>query len=250
MLPVGSFAGDEQMVVQAVAYSHIGKVRKNNEDAILCDERNGLFAVADGIGGQENGEIASAAAVYAVEKLGQSNSEEPLDAMREAFYGANDLIYGVGAGKKISKMTMGTTLTAAWVRDNMLYLTHIGDSRAYLINSKGIMQISEDHSFVGELLRQGQITAEQAKIDPRKNMLLKALGQEPRIEVFQTKMELKEGDFILLCTDGLYNLVPEDELFAVVYMLVSCDAAIKELINRAVARGGYDNISACLISIK
>ena len=238
------------MVLQAIAYSHIGLVRKNNEDAVLCDEKNGLFAVADGIGGQENGEIASAAAVYAVEKLSHSKPENPLDSMREAFYAANDLIYGVGAGKKISKMTMGTTLTAAWILNNTLYLTHIGDSRAYLINAKGISQISEDHSLVGELLRQGQITPEQAKTHPRKNMLLKALGQESMVEVFQKEMKLRKGDYILLCTDGLYNLVPDDELFAVIFMNQNLDKAIKELVNRALQRGGSDNISACLISIK
>lgn len=238
------------MEIHAVAYSHIGKVRKNNEDAVLCDEQNGLFAVADGIGGQENGEIASAAAVYAVKKLAGADADNPSDSMREAFYAANSQIYGVGAGKKITKMTMGTTLTAVWIVGDKLFLTHIGDSRAYLITSKGIKQISEDHSLVGELLRQGQITEEQAKTHPRKNMLLRALGQEAVVELQQLDMPLKSGDSILLCTDGLFNLVPDDELFAIIYSHKEIQSAIDDLVDLALERGGYDNISACLISIK
>jgi len=153
-----------------------------------------------------------------------------------------------GAG---TKMTMGTTLTAAWVVKKRLFLTHIGDSRAYLITSKGIRQISHDHSLVGELLRQGQITEEQAKTHPRKNMLLRALGQEAIVELQQEDMPLKKGDTILLCTDGLFNLVPDDELFAIVYShKEDIENAVKDLFELALERGGYDNISACLIRIK
>ena len=233
----------------AASFSHIGKVRKNNEDAVLCLSQEGLFAVADGIGGHDNGEIASAAAVAAIEKL--SHTEERTDdipsLMREAFYSANDLIYKVGTGKP-NGSGMGTTLTAAWIDNGFVYVTHVGDSRAYLINEGGISLLSEDHSLVGELVRSGKLTLTGARQHPKKNILTRSLGQAAVVELYETKTPFAAGDYLLICSDGLYNPVAEDEMFAIVMTAPKLQAAVKSMADRALERGGTDNISLVLVS--
>ena len=252
MLPVGSYAGVRVCfggeVLLAASFSHIGKVRKNNEDAVLCLLQEGLFAVADGIGGHDNGEIASAAAVAAIEKLSRTESADDIPSkMREAFYSANDLIYKVGTGKQ-NGSGMGTTLTAAWIDGGFIYITHVGDSRAYLINEGGISLLSEDHSLVGELVRSGKLNLAGARRHPKKNILTRSLGQAPVVELYENKTLFSAGDYLLICSDGLYNPVAEDEMFAVVLTAPNLQAAVKSMTDRALERGGTDNISMVLVA--
>ena len=232
--------------MQAVSFSHIGKVRKNNEDAVLCHLETGLFAVADGIGGQDNGEIASAAAIYAVEKLSKKTDDDIPSLMREAFYEANDLIHKFGKGKQGNGM--GTTLTAAWIKQDRIFITHIGDSRAYLINKGGISLLSEDHSLVGELLRSGQLTLATARAHPQRNILTRSLGQSAVAELYENTTAFEAGDYLLLCSDGLYNPVSEDELFALTLTSPDIRSALNSMMGKALERGGSDNISAVLVS--
>ena len=233
--------------MQAEYISHKGAVRENNEDAVYCDVNNGVFVVADGVGGREAGEIASATAVRIVaEKSWGSPEEEPAVMLREAFYEANDFLYR--KGKKPGLEGMGTTLTAAAVRGDKITVVHIGDSRAYLFNKDGIRQLTEDHSLVGQLVRDGQITPEEARHHPRRNILLKAVGQEPLVEVFMAETTWQKGDYLLLCSDGLYNLVEEKEMKEITMRVATLRTAVEFMAESAFNRGGYDNISLILVS--
>lgn len=228
--------------MRAEYLSHVGAVRENNEDAIYCDPEAGVFIVADGIGGKEAGEIASATAVRIVaEKSWNAPDAPPAEMLREAFYEANDFLYT--RGKKPGMEGMGTTLTAAVCRGDDITIVHVGDSRAYLLNRREIRQLTADHSLVAEMQREGKITAEEAKHHPRKNILLRAIGQEALVEVDMLEAKWQRGDYLLLCTDGLYNLVDEEEMREITMRTAELSTAVTFLAETAYNRGGYDNIS-------
>lgn len=239
--------------------THVGEVRKNNEDAVFCDNRLGLFIVADGIGGRQDGEIASSLAVkVTAQRVEQNDSEEstPLEVLREAFYEVNHLLYN--AGKKQGSGGMGTTMTAALVFDEKIYLAHVGDSRAYYIDAQGMHRLTEDHSLVGELLKDGSITEQEAQHHPQKNILIRSLGQEVLVTVDEREINWHKGDYLLLCTDGLSNMLEEEELYNIICISKSykesgsIEEGLREAVNSMVEtarkRGGYDNISAVLVS--
>ena len=168
--------------MKAEFISHVGAVRKNNEDAIYCDAAAGIIVVADGIGGKEAGEIASATAVRIVAEKSWSNPDAPpAEMLREAFYEANDFLYQ--RRHRAGMEGLGTTLTAAICRGDMITIVHVGDSRAYLFNRQEIRQLTEDDSLVAHLVREGRITREEARTHPRKNILVRAIGQEQHVDV-------------------------------------------------------------------
>lgn len=228
--------------MRATYLSHTGAVRENNEDAIFCDPEAGLFVVADGIGGKEAGEIASATAVRIVAEKSWSNPDAPVaEMLREAFYQANDFLYQKG---KLPQMQgMGTTLTAVACQEDKLTIVHVGDSRVYLINQAGIRQLTEDHSLVAVMQREGRITPEQAKHHPNRNILLRAIGQDQLVEIDTIEAEWHSGDYLLLCTDGFYGLVEEEEMYNMIMRTVDLTTAATYLAESAYNRGGYDNIS-------
>jgi len=237
----------------------VGEVRKNNEDSVFCDNGLGLFIVADGIGGRQDGEIASGIAVKVTAlKVEQNDNEEstPLEVLREAFYEVNHILYE--AGKKQGKNGMGTTMTAALVNDEMIYLAHVGDSRAYLIDSLGMHRLTVDHSLVGELVKDGSITAQEAEHHPQKNILIRSLGQDILVTVDEKEINWQSGDYLLLCTDGLTNMMEEEEIYNIICLSKSykeaglyeqgLSDAVNTMVETARKRGGYDNISAVLVS--
>lgn len=233
--------------MQAEYISHVGAVRENNEDAVYCDVKNGVFVVADGIGGREAGEIASATAVRIVaEKTWAEPDGDPAEMLREAFYEANNFLYR--KGKKPGLDGMGTTMTAAIVRDDKITIVHIGDSRAYLFNKDGIRQLTQDHSLVAQLVRDGQLKPEEARNNPHRNILLKAIGQDSLAEVDMVETTWKKGDYLLLCSDGLYNLVEEKEMKDITLRVAQLRTAVEFLAEAAFNRGGYDNISVIIVS--
>ncbi len=228
--------------MKAVYISHAGAVRENNEDAIFCDGDAGLFVVADGIGGKEAGEIASATAVRIVaEKSWQCPDDPPGEMLRSAFYEANNFLYKKGVRPELNGM--GTTLTAAVCRGDRITVVHVGDTRAYLISKNGITQLTEDHSLVAQMCRDGQLTAEEAKNPPHRNILLRAVGQEALVEVDELETEWHSGDYLLLCSDGLYNLVEDEEMRETVLRAAQLETAAAYLAEAAYDRGGYANIS-------
>jgi len=232
--------------VRAAFLSHVGAVRENNEDAVYCDRKAGHFIVADGLGGKSAGEVASATAVHiAAEHLwAAAPGEDPCDVLREAFYQANDLLFR--KGRRYGASGMGTTMTAAVCNDDEITVVHVGDSRAYLLNRSGIRQLTDDHSWVAQLMREGKLTPEEARVHPRRNILTRALGQDTLTEVDTFRIPWQQGDILLLCSDGLYNMMEDWEMLEIVQRCAVLDTAVEYLADTAYRRGGFDNISVLL----
>ena len=229
----------------------IGKARKFNQDYSLeCDEPIGnldnLYVVCDGLGGHNAGEFASEnTAEIFFDLVEESDSRMPLSIYREAVNKVNELIYR--KGKEPEYEGMATTLVAATVRDDTAYILNVGDSRAYIIGDV-ITQITWDHSYVGELIREGKISKDEARFHKKNNVITRAIGAEATVEpdYFQVKMEY--GETILLCSDGLYNMVSEHTIKQVVNSNNSLRAKVEKLIQLANDAGGRDNIAAVLIT--
>lgn len=222
-------------------------MRKNNEDTILADAELGLAVVADGIGGQEAGEVASAIAVSMVaEKIKEQAHYFSADVLKEAFFQANHAIFSLGK-KDGAKYGMGTTMTAAWFNPREILLVHVGDSRAYLLHKKEIRLLTNDHSLAGEMVKDGSLTPAEAARHPQRNVLTRSLGHETLVKVDELHLPWQENDYLLLCSDGLYSLVEEAELTEIIHGATDLQTACYELIDTALSRGGYDNISAVLV---
>lgn len=234
--------------MKAEYLSHVGAVRANNEDAVYCDSEAGVFIVADGVGGKDAGEVASATAVRLVAEAtwAAQAEDDPAEILREAFYQANDLLHR--KGHEEGRDGMGTTLTAAVCDDEHITIVHVGDSRAYLINREEIRQLTEDHTLVAQLVKEGKITAEEAAVHPRKNILIRAIGQDGRVEVDMYETSWEKGDYLLLCSDGLYNLISDQEMQELTLRNALLETAVQYMAETAYNRGGYDNISVILVA--
>jgi len=234
--------------MHAEVITHVGLVRKNNEDAAWSDINKQIFVVADGMGGYVAGEVASVLAIETLKQaLASDSHDSPSDTLRHAFYQANNRIYQE-ALERPEYSGMGTTLTALWIVGNKAYVSHVGDSRVYLIREGKISSLTMDHSLVGKLVREGGLTEEQARNHPQRNLLTRALGCSALVEVDIADYDVLPGDTFLLCTDGLSNLVSGEEMAAVVTGEKDTKKAVQELVNRALARGGFDNITVILVS--
>lgn len=231
--------------------TNVGKVRDINQDSFATDLERRLFVVADGMGGHLAGEKASQSAVEVISSvLGQSavdaESGEVLGVIQQAIQEANRQI--VRASLKDSAMRgMGTTATVAVAGDTIVYLGHIGDSRAYLIRPPVIEQITEDHSVVAQLLRARAITAQEAQRHPYRNVITRCLGMQMEVEADTREVRWQKGDRLLLCTDGLSGLVTDEELLKEVSSAVEPQDACDRLVSMAMERGGYDNITVILL---
>ncbi|KXG75988.1 Stp1/IreP family PP2C-type Ser/Thr phosphatase [Thermotalea metallivorans] len=237
------------------AVSHIGLIREVNEDAyFISDDGLNLFIVADGMGGHKAGEVASNIAIESVKNFVKnhiqhcSNGDEAMicKMIREAVLEANRNIYEKALAEE-NYQGMGTTLTMALILSK-LFIGHIGDSRAYLLRNNEILQITQDHSLVGELLRKGSITEKEAKIHPQRNIITRALGTEENILIDLYTMDLEKGDIVVLCSDGLSNLVDHSEIQECLRNCGSMQLGCEHLVTLANERGGYDNIT--MIAIK
>ena len=235
--------------MQMECLSHIGAVRQNNEDSVFADASLGLLIVADGIGGQDDGEVASSIAVTTVVETVKDNFEHfSLDILKEAFFEANHTIYRLGKNDS-GKPGMGTTMTALWLNPEIFYLVHVGDSRAYICeqNLGQIRQLTDDHSLAGELVKDGSITPEEALHHPQRHLLTRSLGHEPLVQPDAFALSWQKGDVLLLCSDGLYGLVNPNEILT---LLQDADGdlavACRQLVELALQRGGYDNITVAL----
>ena len=224
------------------AISHVGRQRPGNEDAYLV--RPPLYAVADGMGGARAGEVASEMAVAALAEL---LAEPPLDdqtaaaRLAEAAAEANSRIHSA-ASADAARSGMGTTLTALLLRDDHALLAHIGDSRAYLLRGDKLTQLTQDHSLVAEMVRDGRLAADEARLHPYRSILSRALGTEPDAEVDELRVDLLAGDVLLLCSDGLSGPVPLDKLRK---GLAAGDPekAARRLVDEALRHGGPDNVT-------
>lgn len=226
--------------------SDIGLVRKTNEDNHLVQEEKGLFIVADGMGGHKGGQLASALAIQTM--VGFLQSDEKFDnkgvALCLALKAANSKIFREASVS--DNQGMGTTVTATKIVDSKAFIAHIGDSRAYLIRNNEIKLITNDHSLVGELIRSGEITQEEALGHPHRNVLIRALGTELDVDVDLIELQLVPDDMLLLCTDGLSNLVRDEEILKITTQY-GVNEGVNHLVQRALDLGGIDNITVILI---
>ncbi len=229
----------------AYALSDIGKVRETNEDSFVC--KPPLFVVADGMGGHVAGEVASRVAAETVcAQFAAAGTTSPEKLLRQAITAANEIIYRM-AQEDSSRAGMGTTLTAAFVDGAVVYWGHVGDSRLYLLRGGKLTQVSEDHSLVGELVKNGSITAEEALTHPHRNILTRAVGTGDKVIVDTGSLALEAGDRLLLCTDGLTNMVADADMAALLSQEGDGAALLARLVDKANAAGGLDNITAVLV---
>ncbi len=235
------------------AATDIGKVRVINEDNYAVSE-TGPFPyalVADGMGGHKAGEKASLMAVEAVcGELSKTLSAdmdyvEAGEAARRAFIEANSSIYNYSK-LHYRIMGMGTTATLAMLHSDKLITAHVGDSRAYIIDDKGITQVTRDHSYVQELVMRGEITPEQAKHHPNKNYITRAMGAEEAVKV-DIGIRPYNGETVLLCSDGLTNMIDDDEILEIINKSEGLQTAADTLIKRAIEEGGNDNITVVVL---
>ena len=236
----------------------VGVMRENNEDAIsLPSENDGikLFILADGMGGAKAGEKASQLAIETIRDYVRLNfikiertKEEIEEVIRKAMVEANKKVYELSQEYK-EYSGMGTTVVVALIYRGRLYIGHIGDSRVYRLRQSVLRQLTKDHSYVQELLRQGTITIEEAKNHPQKNILLKALGCDRDIMPDVIIKGFVKGDVILLCSDGLTNMVEDKRIYEIIMKNTSdLKVACKMLVDTANENGGKDNVSAIIIS--
>ena len=228
----------------------IGRKREINQDYVFAtDETIGnlpnLLVVADGMGGHRAGDFASRFTVEVLaEEVQNSKETHPEQILGNAIQTANERLMEEAA--KDSRLEgMGTTLVAATILDHVLYFANVGDSRLYLIN-KEIRQLSKDHSMVEEMVRLGGLTEEEAKHHPDKNIITRAMGVKDKVEPDFFEYRLKGGDTILMCSDGLTNMVDDDEIFQIVKSARDIVEAVETLIQRANENGGSDNIGIVL----
>ncbi len=233
----------------AEGLSHIGLVRRKNEDAFVIDTVNGVLAVADGMGGHQAGELASQLAITELLKfIRQHNYPDVPGMLLHAFQQANRAVFEQ-ARQQAVLAGMGTTMTAVLVRAGMAHIAHVGDSRAYLFRQGEVTCLTTDHSLVAELVTQGSLTPDEALIHPKRNMLTRAVGVDGHVDVEMMTVSLSPGDYLLLCTDGLSSEVTALEMAKLVYTADSMSGALQSLVNLALQRGGRDNITALLARI-
>jgi len=233
------------------ARTEVGLVREQNEDSFLICSDRGLLVVADGMGGHLAGEIASQMAVQVFNhRIGVIDGfMNPRDLLKNSALEANQEILR-HANSHPGCEGMGTTLTAALVQHNRFFLVHVGDSRAYLIRPGMIRRITADHSVVEELLRWGAISEEEALHHPYRNILTRALGTEATVKLDLLEETFHHGDYLLLCTDGLTNLVTDQEIYDAVEGSLSLQMTLDKLIELALSRGGYDNVTVVLTQLE
>jgi len=234
--------------MKAYARTNIGKTRQVNQDAFYLPAEGERFAaVADGMGGHRAGEVASAIAVTEFSRWLRWAARPDEDALNHAVAEANHAIY-MEAKRDPLKAGMGTTLTAVWLDTSDVYLAHVGDSRAYLYRKGALIQLSRDHSLVGEMLEKGVITYNEALTHPQRNYITRALGTGKSIEADILRLDYKKEDVWLLCTDGLTNGVSTYEIAAILAKDTSWEQKLDEMVQLALDRGGRDNITALLVT--
>lgn len=241
------------MVIGSI--SDVGKIRENNQDAFYASQDGAfpLYMVADGMGGHKAGEVASTMARNIIENNFSEAKDELLNVdmiihlIKSSIEEANIKIYLKSLEDEKYK-GMGTTITLAYIFKDKICIGHVGDSRAYLISKGDIFQITEDHSFVNELLKTGSITKEEAKTHPKRNMITRAVGSSSIIEMDLIIKEYDKSDILLLCSDGLSNMLKEFEIKDVFIGENDIQKACETLVAMANNKGGFDNIT--IVAIK
>jgi protein phosphatase len=233
-------------VAEYQAFTDTGRQRRHNEDAYYA--RSPVFAVADGMGGAQAGEVASSTAVDAV-AAGLPDDGTPEDRLAAVVRRANEAIFRLSR-EDDSRAGMGTTLTAIHVGERDIAVAHVGDSRAYRLRDGELSRLTEDHSLVEEMRRRGQLTAEEADEHPQRSIITRALGPEPDVLVDTRSWAARDGDVLLLCSDGLTSMIPEAAVGEILREAAGLEQAGKALIAAANRAGGRDNITVVLLRLE
>ena len=229
-----------------------GILREMNQDYFFAsDEPVGnlpnLYLVADGMGGHKAGDYASRYTTQRiVASVSRNSGEEPVTILKEAITTANRLLI-TEAAEDETKKGMGTTLVAATIIDGRLYVANVGDSRLYIIDTTGIRQVTRDHSLVAEMVRIGEVGEKEAREHPDKNIITRAIGAGKEVEADFFEVELKKEDHILICTDGLTNMVEDEDIRRIVLQDLPIGERTGELVKTANDNGGRDNITVMII---
>jgi len=245
------------------ARTDVGRVRENNEDAYRVVDALELFVVSDGMGGEANGEVASALAIETIIEHCQSSLQDPAapffgetragyssrtNRLTSAVNLANRRIYE-SAERNLQQRGMGATIVAAWIEGSRMSLSHVGDSRAYLLRAGSLEQLTADHSLVAEQVRQGLITPQQAESSELQNVLTRALGPHEDIGVDSAEVMLLPSDTVVLCTDGVTRMASDEEIASILQTTTGAQAAADSIIDLANENGGVDNSTVIVIHL-
>lgn len=237
--------------MKAFSITDTGVLRTMNQDYCFSSDTPigklpNLYIVCDGMGGHKAGEYA---ARYTVERIvaavSRSRAEDPIRILKAAIHKANEILV-VESKEYKEKQGMGTTVVAATIVGNKMYVANVGDSRLYVINET-IEQITNDHSYVEEMIRIGKIKREDAREHEKKNVITRAVGAAEKVKVDFFEVELRENDTILLCSDGLSNMVTDEKIFQVVLASSQVEEICKSLVDEANKNGGQDNITVVVV---
>ncbi|RYX85673.1 Stp1/IreP family PP2C-type Ser/Thr phosphatase [bacterium] len=240
--PIGPYEGDDWFYGD----THTGQVRTNNEDRFLCDEARGLFIVADGMGGHAAGEEASRIVLATLSNVltpDVLSAPSPHKALADVLQTANNEVIRQSESN-FQWRGMGSTVVVASLQDDTLYTANVGDSRAYVLREGRLHQISRDHSVAAGLAEQNQIKREEIRTHVLRNRLTMCLGIEEQIMPDTLRLDLQHGDCVLLCSDGLWDMLADEEITHLLQLYQAPPEAVKALIQAANEAGGKDNITA------
>lgn len=234
---------ENSLVIEGAGMTHVGHVRERNEDAILLDPTGELWAVADGMGGYGHGDVAASIVIDNLTLI--DGTDQPEARLEQQITAANAEIYdrAVRAGH-----TMGTTIVASMILGDVAHVAWVGDSRIYLLRDGTLSQLSKDHSVVQELIDSGFITEEDARHHPDRNIVTRALGVGPTVDVSFATLPMRDGDRILLCSDGLTACLTDADIAVILEKQTNLDELASELVQRTLDRGAPDNVSLIIVS--
>lgn len=253
------------MEIQSFGFSDVGKRRNHNEDGYLCNDKERLYVVADGMGGHASGETASRIAINCIEEFVVHSRSDPASWPVKSQKGLtpeqNRLYTGTYlANARILEETrdrpetdgMGTTLTGILVEEDHLAIVHVGDSRLYRIRGGGLTQVTVDHTYVGEMVRRGKLSPEEARAHPQRHILTNALGIQKNIKIDAFRADITGGDLFLICSDGLYDMLEDGRIEEIIQdnMEASLFKVGLSLVLEANLAGGLDNITVVLLYFK
>ena len=231
-------------------FSDTGRVRTQNEDIFAFDAAQGLAVLADGMGGSNAGGVAAQIAVDSVLSfLRDASAPFDKEMLCAAVAHANNRVF-LESRNSVAHIGMGTTLVVARIGDTVGWVAHVGDSRAYRLRGSTLSQLTKDHSVVQELVDTGAITAEEARQAPNRNIITRAIGLEPSLEVDASEFDVAGGDVVLLCSDGLSDLLDDCDIAEVlIEHKDNLDGAARQLVKSANSAGGTDNVTVVLVAL-
>jgi len=236
-------------IMQAAVLSDIGRVRRQNQDRFLINQSQGLFVVCDGMGGHKAGEVAAQMAIDTISGcLDQLENEDPLIFLNQSILKANREIFSLSRQSE-EHSDMGTTVTAAVIRDMNLYTAHIGDSSLFIIRSSGVEKVTRDHTLAEKMLSEGLINENEINTNRYRHILTRALGVDETVEIDLFVSRLQAEDRLFMATDGVTDLIQPQEMWEIIVREPDPEKALEQILALALERGGHDNITMILIAL-